>query len=198
MRVAVYARVSTSDKGQDTEVQLAPLRDYCRNRQWETQEFVDEGMSGARHDRPALNNMMAAVRRRQVKAVVVWKLDRLGRSLKHLLQLVEDMHNSGCDFISITETIDTTTAQGRLVFQLMGALAEFERALIRERVFAGLANAKRHGKRLGAPKKSAPETVRVLRAQGLTVQQVAQQLGVTERTVQRYSNGGDKIPVSFP
>lgn len=149
LRAAIYARVSTADKGQDPDLQLGPLRQYCQARAWKIAgEYVDH-MTGARDRRPELDRLMDAARKRQIDTVIVWKLDRFGRSLKHLVTALDELGDLGVGFVSYTESIDFSTAAGRLMLHIIGAMAEFERALIKERVRAGLDNAKRKGKRLG-------------------------------------------------
>src|SRR5258706_16316692 len=140
MRAALYARVSTSDKGQDPEVQLRELREYCQRRGFTiTGEYVDIGVSGSKDSRPQLNRLLAAAHRRQCDAVLVWKLDRFGRSLKHLVNALAEFESLGVAFISLKESLDLTTPAGRLMFGVIAAMAEFERDLIRERVKAGIA-----------------------------------------------------------
>jgi DNA invertase Pin-like site-specific DNA recombinase len=149
-RVALYARCSTLDKGQDPELQLVPLREYCQRRGFTIAgEYVDNGISGTKNHRPQLDRLMDAARKRQIDLVVVWKLDRFGRSLKQLVNALEELSSLGIGFISYQDNLDLTTPQGRLMFHIIGAMAEFERELIRERVKAGLENARRKGKRLG-------------------------------------------------
>lgn len=152
MTVALYMRVSTEE--QTVENQRLKLLDWCQAHGYSTVvEFVDVA-SGSKQSRTELDKMMVLVRSRQVKVVVVYKLDRLGRSLQHLLQLIEEFRNKKVQFVSLSESIDTETAQGRLFLQLAGAFAEYERELIRERTRAGLSRARRQGKRLGRPKGS--------------------------------------------
>jgi DNA invertase Pin-like site-specific DNA recombinase len=137
-RVALYARVSTTDKGQDPELQLSELREYCQRRDLlMIGEYVDR-VSGSRESRPALDKLLAAAHRRKFDAVLVWKIDRLGRSLKHLVNTLADLSTLGVAFISLRDNLDLSTPSGRLMFQLIGTMAEFERALIQERVRAGL------------------------------------------------------------
>ena len=136
-RAALYARVSTLD--QEPENQLAELRRYVAARDWVPIEYVDQGVSGAKDRRPALDRLVADARRRQVDTVVVWRLDRLGRSLKHLVTLLDEFHAVGVGFVSLGEGIDLHTPAGRLQLHILAALAEFERARIAERVAAGLA-----------------------------------------------------------
>ena len=152
-----YARVSTTDKGQDVELQLRELRTFTQTRGWAIhREYLDEGISGSRVYRPALERLLAACRRRQVDIVLVWRLDRLGRSLKHLIMTLDEFQSLGVAFVSLHEQLDCTTAAGQLLVHLLGAFAEFERAIIRERVKAGLANARIKGKRLGRPSLGGP------------------------------------------
>ena len=152
MRVGIYARVSTLDGGQDTEVQLRDLRSYAQARGWTiADEYVDKGQSGAKDRRPELDRLMKDVRKRKVDLILCWRLDRLGRSLKHLILTLDELQSIGVGFVSYNENLDLTTSTGRLMFQLLGAFAEFERNLIRERVKAGLANAKAKGAKLGRP-----------------------------------------------
>jgi DNA invertase Pin-like site-specific DNA recombinase len=149
-RVAIYARCSTLDKGQDPELQLSPLREYCQRRGFTIAgEYVDNGISGTKERRPQLDRLLEAARKRQIDMIIVWKLDRFGRSLKQLVNALEELSSLGIGFISYQDNLDLTTAQGRLMFHIIGAMAEFERELIRERVKAGLENARRKGKRLG-------------------------------------------------
>jgi len=152
-RVGVYARVSTTDKGQDTELQLKDLRAFAHARGWQIhEEYVDEGISGILPKRPALDRLLKACRHRQVDVVLVWRLDRLGRSLKHLIMMLDELQSLGVAFVALHEQIDCTTATGQLMLHLLGAFAEFERALIRERVKAGLAHARTKGQQLGRPR----------------------------------------------
>jgi DNA invertase Pin-like site-specific DNA recombinase len=149
-RVALYARCSTLDKGQDPELQLVPLQDYCQKRGFTiTGEYVDNGISGTKDHRPQLDRLMDVARKRQIDLILVWKLDRFGRSLKQLVTALDELSNLGVGFISYQDNLDLTTPQGRLMFHIIGAMAEFERELIRERVRAGIENARRKGKRLG-------------------------------------------------
>jgi len=151
-RVALYARVSTTTKGQDPEVQLRELREYAvRGELTVTAEYVDY-MSGAKDSRPELNRLMADAHSRRFDAVVVWKIDRWGRSLKHLVTSLGDLESLGIAFISLRDNLDLSTPTGRLMFQIIGAMAEFERSLTQERVRAGLRNAQAKGKQLGRPR----------------------------------------------
>src|SRR5438309_4072829 len=148
IRAALYARVSTH-AGQNPEMQLAELREYCARRGWEVVgEYVDAGICGTRERRPELDRMLAACRRRQVDAVAVYRYDRFARSLRQLVNALEEFRALGIDFISLHEGVDTSTPNGRLVFGIFASIAEFERELIRDRVRSGLAAAKAKGKRV--------------------------------------------------
>lgn len=150
MRVAIYARVSTLDKGQDVTMQTHELREYASNRRWEIAgTYTDKGISGSKESRPDLNRMIADAKQRKFDAVVVWKLDRLGRSLKHLVTLLADLDALGIALVSLRDGFDMTTPGGRAMFGMCAVMAEFERALICERVRAGMAHAKAKGRKLG-------------------------------------------------
>ena len=154
MKAALYARVSTLE--QEPENQLAELRRYAAARGWEVSEYVDHGVSGSQDRRKALDALVQDVRRRRVDVVACWRLDRLGRGLRHLVALLDEMHSLGVAFVSLDEGIDCTTPAGRLQLHILAALAEFERARIAERVRAGLARARANGTRLGRPKAVVP------------------------------------------
>jgi DNA invertase Pin-like site-specific DNA recombinase len=149
MRAAIYARVSTLD--QEPENQLAEVRRYVEARGWTAVEYVDRGVSGAKDRRPALDRLLVDARRRRCDVVVCWRLDRLGRNLRHLITLLEELQSLGVAFVSLAEGIDATTPAGKLQMHILGAIAEFERARIAERVRAGLRRAQADGKRLGRP-----------------------------------------------
>ena len=191
MRAALYARVSTLD--QEPENQLQELRKYAQARGWEATEYVDHGVSGAKDRRPALDRLILDATRRRVDVLVVWRLDRLGRSLKHLVTLLDELHAVGVSFVSLGEGIDCTTPAGRLQLHVLAALAEFERARIAERVAAGLARARRNGTRLGRPEKHVPESV-LAPVRGLSVREAAQRLGVSPTTAYRWlARGPSKL-----
>lgn len=153
MKIALYIRNSTTEERQNPETQIRPLVERCEREGWDYQIF-QEFASGSKETRPELDKMLQAVRSKQFNAVMVWKLDRLGRSLKHLLQLIEEFNKKKVAFISLTEGFDTLTPQGELFFSIAGAFAQFERKLIQERINAGLKRAKAEGKKLGRPKGS--------------------------------------------
>jgi DNA invertase Pin-like site-specific DNA recombinase len=185
MRVALYGRVSTSNHGQDVGVQMRELREYCERRGWIVAgEYVDAGISGAKDSRPELNRLMADAHKRRFDAVVCWKFDRFARSVSHLLRALETFNSLGIAFVSLSEQIDTTTPTGRMIFTVLGAVAELERSLIAERVRAGLRNARAKGKRLGRPR-VAVDTARIreLRSQGLSWPKIAAKLGASVGTV---------------
>src|SRR5215471_13846310 len=151
-RIATYARVSTSGGQQDPEMQLRELREYAKHREMTIAgEYVDR-MTGSKDSRPALNRLRADACRRKFDAVLIWKLDRFGRSLRHLVNALAELEALGIAFVSLRDNLDLSTPSGRLMFQIIGAMAEFERALIQERVKAGLRNARAKGKRLGRPR----------------------------------------------
>jgi DNA invertase Pin-like site-specific DNA recombinase len=180
-------------------MQLSELREYARRREMEvTQEYVDRGVSGAKESRPALDRLLADAQRRTFDAVLVWKIDRLGRSLKHLVVTLADLSALGVAFISLRDNLDLSTPSGRLMFQLIGAMAEFERALIQERVRAGLRHARSKGKRLGRPVHAVdvPAFLR-LRSEGKTWQQIADATGVPLRTVHRAVAAVPKTPLQM-
>ena len=151
-RVAVYARVSTANNGQDPTMQTRELEEYCQRRGWEVAgSYVDTGVSGTKDSRPELNRLMADAHQRRFSAVLVWKLDRFGRSLRHLVNALAEFEALGVAFISLKDNLDLSTPAGRLMFQIIGAMAEFERSLIVERVKAGMRNARAKGKHIGRP-----------------------------------------------
>src|SRR6266851_6048144 len=154
MRAAIYARVSTVD--QEPENQLQEVRRYVEARGWTATEYVDRGVSGAKDRRPTLDRLLADAKRRRFDVLVCWRLDRLGRNLKHLITLLEDLQALGIAFVSLAEGIDATTPAGKLQMHILGAIAEFERARIAERVKAGLQRARTQGKRLGRPRVAVP------------------------------------------
>lgn len=189
VRAALYARCSTHDKGQDPELQLVPLREYCQRREFNlTGEYVDNGISGTKDHRPELDRLFEAARKRQIDLILVWKLDRFGRSLKQLVIALEELSSLGVGFISYQDNLDLTTAQGRLMFHIIGAMAEFERELIKERVKAGLENARRKGKRLGRkpiPPILAEKIFTLRQEEGLSYGTIAKKLDVSLGTVHK-------------
>jgi len=181
MRAAIYARVSTTNHGQDVGMQLGELRQFADARGWQVAgEYVDSGVSGTKDSRPELNRLMADAHKRRFDVVAVWRFDRFARSVSHLLRALETFKALGIDFVSFSEQMDTSTPAGKMVFTVLGAVAELERSLIVERVRAGLRNARAKGKRLGRPraKVDAAQIAR-LRASGLSWPKIALQLGVS-------------------
>ncbi|MDA8240917.1 MAG: recombinase family protein [Nitrospiraceae bacterium] len=190
IRAALYARCSTHEKGQDPELQLQPLREYCQRRGFTiTGEYVDNGVSGTKDRRPQLDNLMSAARKRQVDIILVWKLDRFGRSLKQLVTALDELTGLGIGFISYQDNIDLTTPQGRLMFHIIGAMAEFERELTRDRVKAGLDNAKRKGHRLGRKPVPPVEIAKIIdahkKAPSLSIRGIARALGFKKSLVHK-------------
>jgi DNA invertase Pin-like site-specific DNA recombinase len=184
MTAALYARVSTTD--QTCENQLLELRKYCLARGWQIgREFVDHGVSGSKDRRPALDELAADARRRRFDVLVCWRLDRLGRNLRHLILMLDELQAVGVAFVSLSEGIDATTPAGRLQLHVLGAIAEFERDRIRERVVAGLDRAKAQGRRLGRPRVLVPVD-RLRRFATLPTGEAAQALGVSRSTVKRW------------
>ena len=186
MRVAIYARVSTNN-GQDPGMQTRELREYCQRRGWEIEgEYVDVGISGAKERRPQLDALLVACRKRRVDAVVVYRYDRFARSLRQLVNALEEFRSLGIEFISLHEGVDTSTPNGRLVFGIFASIAEFERELIRDRVKSGIAAARSKGKRLGRPTVSVDAaTIAALRDSGATWSTITRQLGLSAGTAKR-------------
>ena len=185
-RAAIYARVSTRS-GQHPQMQLEELRAYCQRRGWEIAgEYVDAGISGSREQRPSLDRLLADCRKWLVDAVIVYRYDRFARSLRQLVNALEEFRSLGIDFVSLHEGVDTSTPNGRLVFGIFASIAEFERELIRERVRSGIAAARARGKRLGRPKAAVDASrIAILRAEGLSWAAISQQTGLSKGTAQR-------------
>jgi putative DNA-invertase from lambdoid prophage Rac len=191
MKAAIYARVSTLD--QEPEHQLQELRRYVEARNWTAVEYVDRGVSGAKNRRPAFDRLLADAKRRRFDVLVCWRLDRLGRNLRHLVTLIDELTAFGIGFASLGEGIDTQTPSGRLQLHILAALAEFERERIRERVLAGLQRARTQGKRLGRPK-GAPPVERLQRVSSLSVDDAAESLGVSRSTLKRWRRQVQQSP----
>ena len=193
MRAALYVRVSTLN-GQHPEMQLADLRDYASRRGWEIAgEYIDQGVSGSMECRPELNRLMSDSHQRQFDIVLVWKVDRFGRSLKHLVNALADLDACGVGFASLKDNLDLSTPSGRLMFQIIGAMAEFERGLLQERVKSGLHNARRCGKQLGRPRRVVDnDLISRMRAQGNSLRSIAELLGVGYGTVRMRLAGGER------
>jgi DNA invertase Pin-like site-specific DNA recombinase len=187
-RAAIYARVSTDT--QTTENQLRELRAVAERAGWQVvEEFIDHAISGAkgREQRPAFDRMLRAVARRQVDVVAAWSVDRLGRSLQHLVGFLDEIHSKRVDLYLHQQGLDTSTPSGRALFQMCGVFSEFERSMIQERVRAGLARARASGKALGRPRVSneIEEQIVALRTEGLGMLKIARRLKVGSGTVQR-------------
>jgi DNA invertase Pin-like site-specific DNA recombinase len=193
MRAAIYARVSTANNGQDPRVQTRELGEFCERRGWTLIEYVDIGISGTKEKRPALDRLMADAHKRKFDVVVVWKFDRFARSVSHLLRALETFNALGIAFVSLSEQLDTSTPTGKMVFTVLGAVAELERSLIAERVRAGLRNARAKGKRLGRPRKILDASkIAKLRAQGHGWKKISCDLGVGVSTVLRIAQEAGK------
>src|SRR6516162_11159861 len=188
---ALYARVSTRDKGQNPELQLAELREFAADRGWQIiGEFVDMGVSGSKDTRPRLDAMMRQAKARKLDVIAVWKLDRFGRSLRHLVDALAELEATGVAFVSLRDNLDLSTPAGKLMFHVIGAMAEFERALIQERVRAGLAVARSKGKTLGRPKIKRErdrdaKRIQQLRDEGQSYREIAEELGRSTMDIYR-------------
>jgi DNA invertase Pin-like site-specific DNA recombinase len=199
VRAAIYARVSTANSGEDPTMQTRELVEYCQRRGWEvSNEYVDVGISGAKENRPELDRLMVDAHRRRFDAVVVWKFDRFARSVSHLLRALETFKALGIEFVSLSEQVDTSTPTGKMVFTVLGAVAELERSLIAERVKAGLRNARAKGKHLGRPRVIVDATrIATLRAQGHSWREITVETGTSKGTAQRVLSGLPKN-ICFP
>jgi DNA invertase Pin-like site-specific DNA recombinase len=185
-RILTYSRVSTSHHDQKPEVQTHELRRYCSARGWEiVEEIVDHGYSGGTENRPGLKRLMALARGREVDGVVVVKLDRLFRSLKHLVTTLDEFQALGILFVATKDNIDYSTPSGRLFVQVLASLAEFEKELLRERTILGLNHARAQGKRLGRPRHLKHDTVRRLHREGLTYREIASTVKLSKSAVHR-------------
>jgi DNA invertase Pin-like site-specific DNA recombinase len=185
--VAVYARVSTIGNAQSPEMQLRELREYCQRRGWSIAgEYVDIGISGAKEKRPQLDRLLTDAHCRRCDVIVVWKFDRFARSVSHLIRALETFQSLGIEFVSLTEGVDTSTPAGKMMFTVLGAVAELERSLIAERVKAGLRNARAKGKQLGRPR-IVVDSARIadLRARGVSWRDICRETGLTKGTAQR-------------
>lgn len=184
-KVAIYARVSTTNHGQDVSLQTSEQHQFAEARGWQVfDDYIDQGVSGSKDSRPELNRLMADARRRKFDIVLVWKLDRFGRSLRHLVNALAEFESLNISFVSMSDNLDLSTASGRLMFNIIGAMAEFERELIRERVKAGMKNAKAKGTRIGRPRANVDASqIARLRDSGASLREIASQLGVSLGTV---------------
>jgi DNA invertase Pin-like site-specific DNA recombinase len=197
-RAAIYVRVSTNE--QETDMQETELREYCTNRGWSCSVYRDKA-SGAKNERPALNALLGDLRKRKADVLAVWAFDRLARSLKQLLSIAEECQSLGVDLVSLKQNVDTTLPAGRLTFQILGAVAEFEREMLRERVRAGMAQAKRAGKRVGRPARrqfliSDIDRMKALRSKGVSIRKLATDFRTTQWMASRLTSS--EICVSAP
>jgi DNA invertase Pin-like site-specific DNA recombinase len=190
MKVALYSRVSTQD--QSVDMQLLDLRRYCEQRGFDIyKEYSDEGISGTKDRRPALDELMADARKRKFDAVLCWRFDRFARSTKHLITALEEFRHLGIEFISYQENIDTSSPLGKAIFTIVSAIAELERNIIVERVKAGIRRAKENGKRLGRPKKLNlnVEELQRLRDQGLSFKKIGERVRACPATIYQTLRG---------
>jgi DNA invertase Pin-like site-specific DNA recombinase len=185
MKVATYSRVSTNKREQKPEVQVQELRRYCRARRFKIAHELTDRSSGGGSGRPGLKRLLELCRAREVDAVIVVKMDRLFRSLKHLVNTLSEFEALGVKFIATRDQVDLTTPAGRMFVQILGSLAEFERELIRERILLGLDHAKANGKKLGRPKVNDDKKIQELRKAGMSYQGIQQNLGVSKGAVCR-------------
>ncbi len=192
MRVALYSRVSTSNR-QDVDLQLVPLREYAFARGWNVyKEYVDEGVSGAKVRRPALDQLMTDARQRHFDIVLVWRFDRFARSTRHLVNALHEFRHLGIAFCSYQENLDTSSPLGEAMFAIIGAIAQLERDITRERVKAGVARARARGKQLGRPRKVFHrDEVERLRAEGLSFRKIGRQLGISPALALMVYRNGD-------
>jgi DNA invertase Pin-like site-specific DNA recombinase len=186
MRTAIYARCSTDT--QNPDMQISELTEYASRRGLELVGVFTDIASGSKDDRPQLNKVLALAKQRKIDALLVWKVDRLGRSLRHLVNTISELEAVGVSFISLKDSLDFSTPAGRLMFNVIAAMGQFERDLIRERVKSGMANAKRKGVKLGrkAVQVDAAKIQR-LRSEGLSFEAIAQQTGLSVGTCFRAS-----------
>ena len=181
---ALYMRVSTKGHGQTTDTQAVALQEYAERRGFTAVEYRDEGVSGAKDRRPALDRLMADARARKFDVVIVARFDRFARSVSHLLRALEEFKALGIDFVSLNESIDTSTPMGKMIFTVLAAVAELERSIITERVHAGVNRARKEGKIFGRPKIIVDrEKVRALHQAGESCRAIAAAMGLTKSTV---------------
>jgi DNA invertase Pin-like site-specific DNA recombinase len=189
MKAAIYTRVST--RGQTVKNQLIELRAVAERKGWEVvAEYKDKGISGCkgRDERPGLDSMMKAANRKEFDVVMAWSIDRLGRSLSQLLQTMNELHARDIDLYLDREGIDTSTPMGQMIFNITGSFAQFERSMIQERVKAGMARAKKEGKRIGRPKVKPATEIKIMKLRnkhGWGVHRLAKAVGCGSGTVQR-------------
>jgi DNA invertase Pin-like site-specific DNA recombinase len=186
-RAAIYARVSTTNHGQDVSTQTRDLEQFARARGWRlVDSYLDVGISGSKDSRPQLDRLMADAHKRLFDVVIVWRFDRFARSVSHLLRALDTFNALGIAFVSLSEQMDTTTPTGKMIFTVLGAVAELERSLIVERVRAGLRNARAKGKTLGRPRKIVDATkIAALRTQGCSWREIARKVGTNTASARR-------------
>ncbi len=186
LRAALYARVSTVGHGQDVGLQLDELRQVARQRQWSAVEYVDDGVSGSKDSRPALDRMMADARAGKLDLVAVWRFDRFARGTRHLLVACEELRVAGVGFLSLREQVDTSTPMGKAMFTIIAAMAELERDVLRERVIAGVRRAQAAGKHCGRPKVEMDlRPALALLKEGRSLKETSRILGVSRNTLRR-------------
>ena len=184
-RVAIYVRVSTSDGRQSTEMQETELKEFIKAREWKLAGVYSDNASGTTNKRPDLQRLMSDAFMRRIDVVCVWKMDRYARSLKDLVNMLGQLQDVGCEFVSLRDHLDFSTAQGRLLAQLLGSFAEFEASLARERVMAGLQNARRKGVKLGRPKQYSDVEICRLRNEGLSYSKIQERTGAPPTSIRR-------------
>jgi DNA invertase Pin-like site-specific DNA recombinase len=188
-RVAIYGRVSTTEQTSDNQINF--LQEIVDRNGWElVQTYVDEGISGTkgRDKRPEFDRLCKDMTRRKFNRILVWDISRLGRSLQHLVEFLNDVQSVNCHLYIHQSGLDTSTPSGKMMFQMVGVFSEFERSMISERVKLGLKRVKSNGKNLGRPKALDQEKItriRMLRTQGLSLSEIANNIGVSKMTIQR-------------
>lgn len=186
MNIALYARVSTND--QTTENQLIALRNHALMRNWKiVEEYIDQGFSGANTKRPALDQLIKDSWAGKFEAILVWRFDRFARSVKHLITALEEFRSLKINFISLQEQFDTSSPIGQAMFVIIGAMAELERNILRERVKAGQARARAEGKRIGrTPRSYDKEEIQKLRTEGLSIRKISRKVGIPKTTIAKF------------
>ena len=186
-KVAIYVRVSTVNGGQNLENQTIPLKEYCEKRGWEIYKIYEEKESGAKDNRPVLRELMAQAKKRLFDCVVVFRFDRFARSSQMLINSLETFNSLGIDFVSYQESLDSSSPAGKALFTVISAFAEFERAIIQERVMAGLYRARMQGKVLGRPRVDIDkEEILKLKGEGMTTRAIGQRFGLSHTTINNY------------
>jgi DNA invertase Pin-like site-specific DNA recombinase len=196
-RAALYMRISTKGHGQSLDTQAVALREYDERRGFQiVDEYRDEGISGSKDSRPALDRLMKDAKARKFDVVIVARFDRFARSVSHLLRALEEFNHLGIDFVSLSESIDTSTPMGKMIFTVLAAVAELERNLIKERVHMGISRARKEGKHIGRPKADVDaRQIAGLRARSRSWNQIASELGIGKGTAQR---AFESLPKTLP